>query len=300
MAWTNYHSHSRHCDGTHAIESYIQEAIEANIASYGISSHAALPFYSKWAMKEDDLPSYLAEIQRLKLKYQGAIELYSSLEIDYIPGLAGPDQEKYYQARLDYTLGAVHFVEQFADGTHWAIDGSPTEFLEGLNKIFNGDIRKAVTRYYELVRWMVMLETPDIIAHLDKIKMHNRDNFYFSENEEWYRQEVEKTLKVIASLGATVEVNTRGLYKGKTLDLYPSRWILDRMRAMQIPITLNSDAHSPREVAAGFEIAARILRDVGYTHLMVLHKGNWLEAPFTETGILWPGKERLPSEITVA
>ena len=55
-----------------------------------------------------------------------------------------------------------------------------------------------------------------------------------------------------------------------------------------IPITLNSDAHTPQELTAGFEFATKILRKIGYTHLNVLVNGSWREVRFGEHGLDMP------------
>lgn len=299
MAWTNYHSHTHFCDGKGAPEEFVEAAIQAGITSYGFSSHAPVTYDTPWAMKAGEVQRYVSEINRLKIKYRGQIQLYCSLETDFIPGSSPQERGNLHKFDWDYKLSAVHFVEEFRGGKPWEIDGTAEQFADGIKKIFKGSAQRAVTRYFELVRWMVMLESPDIVAHLDKIKMNNPQNQWFKESEEWYRKEVDKTLKTIANLGSIVEINTRGLYKGKTLDLYPSNWMLERMHALRIPVTLSSDAHTPKEVAAGFEVAARVLRQVGFTHVFVLFKGKWMEAPLTESGIIWPEQESYLEKVAI-
>lgn len=284
MFWTNFHSHSTFCDGSGQPETHLQRAIEAEMVGYGFSSHAPLPFETSWAMKAEQLPFYLREINRLQSLWQSNIEVYAGLEIDFIPGLSWWDQVGPAFAELDYAIGSVHFVDQFPDGTPWQIDGDAQSFMSGLEQVFKGDVKAAVTRYYELVRWMVMLESPDIVGHLDKIKVHNAGGFFFAETDSWYRSEVDKTLRVISNMGSIVEVNTRGLYSGSSLDLYPSQWILERIQAMNIPITLSSDAHDPEEVVAGFEIAGRILWNLGFRTVSILKEGTWREVGIREPG----------------
>jgi histidinol-phosphatase (PHP family) len=41
--------------------------------------------------------------------------------------------------------------------------------------------------------------------------------------------------------------------------------ISSRLHARGVPITLASDAHAPHEVAADFDSAVQLLREVGYT-----------------------------------
>ena len=69
----------------------------------------------------------------------------------------------------------------------WFIDGPDKNYVIGIENIFNNDIKKAVTNYYRQIQEMVITQKPDIIGHLDKIKMNNKARF-FSEDEKWYKE----------------------------------------------------------------------------------------------------------------
>ena len=275
MSYTNYHGHCHYCDGQEAPEAYVQAAIKQGMSGYGFSSHAPLPYNFTWPMRPDDLTVYRQEIAALQQQYADRIPIYCGLEIDYIPQVTGPNHPRWKELALDYTVGSVHFVDFFADGQPWEIDGSHAVFLQGLETIFAGDIRRAVERYYALIRQMVSEAPPDIVGHLDKIKIQSEDGRLFDEAVPWYREAVQQTLEVIAERSLIVEVNTRGLYKQKTAEPYPGWWVLERVRDMRIPIVLNSDAHHPREVTAFFpEIASR-LGQLGFRQVRQLRGGVW-------------------------
>jgi len=40
-----------------------------------------------------------------------------------------------------------------------------------------------------------------VVGHMDKIKMHNSAKPYFSEEDPWYRAQVEETLDLVARTG---------------------------------------------------------------------------------------------------
>ena len=288
MTWTNYHSHSSYCDGTATVDRLVEQAVSEGLHAFGISSHGPLPLPVSWAMQENRLPDYIADFVKLRNKWQNEIELYLGLEVDFVPGHSWWDQIGPLYRDLDYVIGSVHLVDTFDDGRPWEIDGTREEFEMGLQQIFRGDVRAAVSRYFELTRWMLMLENPDILGHLDKIKVQNAQGGYFSETDSWYRQEIDKTLRVAANMGVMVEVNTRGLYTGQSLDLYPSQWILERILDLGIPIVLNSDAHDPKEITAGFRFAGKILRKIGFQKLNVLSEGRWQEVRFSKNGLELP------------
>jgi histidinol-phosphatase (PHP family) len=285
MAYTNYHSHCYYCDGKEVPEVYLQQAIQLGMPAYGISSHAPLPYELPWPMQQADQESYVQEVEKLKEVYAGQIDIYRGLEVDFIPDVAGPSRVK-DQFSLDYIVGSVHFVDFFADGYPWEIDGRHQVFLRGLEEVFANNIEAAIHRYYALIRQMVREDPPDIVGHLDKIKIQSEDGNLFDEQAEWYQTEVIKTLDVIAEAGLTMEINTRGMYKQLTEEPYPSYWILEQMRERNIPIMLNSDSHHPREITGRFtEVNERLLA-IGYDQMRILYRGEWQDVAFTSSGVV--------------
>jgi histidinol-phosphatase (PHP family) len=280
--WSNFHTHSTYCDGKSTLEEHIAKAKNINLKSLGFSSHAPIPFDCKWCMKNENFDDYLISIRSLK-QNQTSLEIFAGLEVDFIPKIISPAQ---FTTKLDYTIGSIHFVDAFEDGTYWEIDGSHTLFLDGLEKIFQNDFKAAFARYFELTRDMVRTSCPTIVGHFDKIKIQNIDNEFFNEQDDWYQQEVKKTLKEIKKSGAIVEVNTRGIYQKKTTDTYPSPWILELIYQENIPITLNSDAHHVDDLTNQFELTATLLNKIGFRKLHVLCDGTWKPFAFNEKGIL--------------
>jgi len=250
--------------------------------SVGFSSHAPVPFETKWCMKAERLDDYIDSIKEIK-RAESEIEVFTGLEVDFIPGVTSPDL---FRAKLDYTIGSIHFVEKFQDGTRWEIDGTHAFFLEGFSKIFKNNIQDAITRYFELTREMISIACPTIIGHLDKIKIQNVDGKFFSETDSWYQQEIEKTLDLIGTANTIVEVNTRGIYQKKSDTTYPSPWILERLLQKKIPLTISSDAHHPDDIINQFPETASLLKKIGFKTVMVLSEGSWKPFPFNEHGII--------------
>lgn len=287
MPWTNYHSHCHYCDGKYAPLTYVESAIEKGLLAYGFSSHAPVPFDCTWTMRQENASNYVEEIRQLQKTFQPDIQLYCGLEVDYIPRITGPKSLPILELGLDYTIGSVHFVDTFPDGKGWEIDGSHAVFLDGLQQIFQGNIEQAIKRYFQLTRQMIEQECPDIVGHVDKIKIQDEAGALFSQQAGWYQQELEQTLRLIADVGVMVEVNTRGIYKKKTNETYPSQWALTRMHALGIPVTINSDAHHPDEIISHFESTAELLLSVGYKKIQVLLDGSWQPLDFDTKGLKW-------------
>ena len=178
----NYHTHSLYCDGKSTLEEQVRAAEQCGLRQLGFSSHAPVPFENTFAMKEEKLPEYIQEIDRLQQTTD--VTLLKSLECDYIPGITTEFADRQTKNGLDYIIGGVHQVRQPNGDGLWFIDGSKQETYDnGLRDLFDMDIKRAVTAFWEQTFEMLETQQMDIIAHFDKIKMHNRNRF-FTEDEQ--------------------------------------------------------------------------------------------------------------------
>jgi len=280
--WANYHTHSKYCDGKGELNDYIQSAKKHGVTSLGFSSHAPVPFDCSWSMDKDSFAAYLQEIETLRCS-NPAMEIYKGLEIDFIPGVVAPYE---FKQDLDFTIGSIHFVDELPDGRRWEIDNSHAVFTEGLEKIFKNNFKDAVVRYFELTREMIFGSTIDILGHLDKIKIQNKDGKFFSEDDPWYRDEIMSILNLLDDTNLIVEVNTRGIYQKKSVTTYPSPWILEELFKRKLSVTISSDAHHPDDLVSHFPEAAKMLNKIGYKTISVMREGMWKKVPFTEDGIV--------------
>lgn len=273
----NYHTHSKFSDGSSEPEAYVEEAIRQGFAELGFSEHSVLPFGNTFALQPGTENLYVAEIKRLQLKYKDRIRIYLALEADFIPGTSSEFSGLKSQLGLDYIIGSVHLVENTHPGKLWFIDGPKRETYDnGLIELFGGDIRKGVTAYWNQINQMITREEFDIIGHLDKIKMHNQGR-WFSEEADWYCNLVNETVALIAEKHRTVEVNTRGIYKGRSSSLFPGEYILRLLAERKIPVVLSSDAHQPAEISLFFNEARKIMQECGIKTLLSFENGKWTE-----------------------
>ena len=271
-----YHTHNFYCDGNNSIEEMVYNAVLLSIKHIGISSHAPIKFLNKWSISYQQLENYILEIEKTAKKYSNKIRVFKSLEIDYIPGYTYSFNHFNELLNLDYTIGSIHLVLNKSNNKLWFIDGDKNECQNSFKSIFSGNIQEAITSYYSQIREMVITQKPDIIGHLDKVVMNTAKDF-FSETDDWYQEEVIKTLAVIKENNAIIEINTRGLYKKKWHTSFPSPEILKMSNKLDIPIVISSDAHSITELSGAYDIALKIALDAGYKHQMMFENGKWIE-----------------------
>jgi histidinol-phosphatase (PHP family) len=259
---TSYHTHSHYCDGEGEIDEMIEAAIAAGLTEIGISSHAPLPFATDWTMPPEQLAAYVAEVRDLKERYHDRISVRMGAEIDYIPSVdvARYQRDEIFPLGFDYFVGSVHFLGR--RNPPRSFDGFEEEFREILDEEYAGDVMAMATDYYYRMRQVLTITGVKIVGHLDLIKRWNAGQTYFTGDEPAYRAAVEETLQAIAASGHIVELNTAGWRKGLGAP-YPSVAILRRIRELEIPVTVNSDAHMPADVDAGFADAAALLSELG-------------------------------------
>ncbi len=279
----NLHTHTRWSDGSSEPERYVEEALKQGFSVLGFSDHSPVPFENSFALKEKNLPLYCRAIRELKKKYaspssaEKTIEILLGIEIDFIPGLTVSFEELRKKHQFDYTIGSVHLVRDGRGEGLWFIDGPDISIYDdGILRIFGGDGRNAVTAYYRQLQEMILEHKPDIIGHLDKVKMYNRGR-YFSENDAWYTKLVDETLDLAAASGTVIEVNTRGLYKKRSDTLFPGPEVLKKILKRNIPVTVSSDAHKPEELSFLFDEAKSTLRNLGFNSQRVLTAKGWQE-----------------------
>ncbi len=262
----NYHTHSHYDDGSLAMEDFVVAAIDNGFEALGFSGHSPMSIDNEWSIKSKDLPEYAAHGKRLKEQYKEQINLYLGLEIDYIPGISDNFDAFRKSVPLDYCLGSVHLVRHPENGQIWFIDGPAEQFFQGLNDIYQGDIRAAVTAFYEQSIMMVASQKFEIIGHLDKVKMHVMHN-QLDTSEQWYRDLTLKLLKEISQRDIIVELNTRGVYTGKTTEYFPSDHILEQCLHLGIPVMVNSDAHHPEQLSSLVSEGESRLADIGFKEI---------------------------------
>jgi histidinol-phosphatase (PHP family) len=276
MNLTNYHSHCSFCDGRAPFEEFVKEAITQGFYSYGVSSHAPLPFPTQWTMEWEQMEAYLDEFKNLRSKYADEIELYVGLEIDYLNEESNPSVASFTELPLDYRIGSVHLLYDAA-GEVVDIDCSPAVFKERVDRHFNGDVLRVIRMYFDRLFRMVELGGFDILGHADK--MHYNASCYHPGllDEPWYEALMKDYFSLVASRGYLVEINTKAYDSLGTF--YPNSRYWELMKEYQIKVLVNSDAHYPERINAGRMEALRLLQAKGFATVAELHQGSWREVP---------------------
>lgn len=243
----NFHSHTQYCDGHAPMREFVMAAVEQGFSDYGFSPHSTLPIDSPCNIKEENVGKYIAEFRHLKQEFSGKINLYMSMEIDYLDSHWGPSNPYFDNLGLDYRIGSVHFVP--LDGSFVDTDGHFDNFKVKMEKYFENDIRYVVETFYRQTLQMIESGGLDIIGHFDKIGQNAN---YFQpgiEEEAWYDKLVLKVIDAIKESGIYAEINTKSLAEHHRF--FPNARYMRLVKKAGIPVLFNSDAHYPTLINAG-------------------------------------------------
>jgi len=238
----NHTARCNHAEGT--VDEYIQRAIELGIDIYGFSEHAPMDFDPEYRLAFEEMQAYTDDVLTAKERYQNDIKILLGYEVDYLPGHM---DERVLNAKVDYLIGSVHFIDK------WSFDNP--EFISGYK---DRDIDEIWQAYFEATEAMAKSGKFDIVGHLDLIKV-----FKFMPKQDT-RLLAKHALQAIKKANMVLELNTAGLRK-PIGEVYPSRSLLEEAYALDIPITFASDAHTVEQVGFGYDKVTSLAKEVGYT-----------------------------------
>ncbi len=247
-----FHSHTQFCDGRATMQEFVESAVEAGFTHYGFSPHSPVPIASPCNMSFDDVPVYLAEVERLRSIYGDRIKLYAAMEVDYLGPEWGPSHDYFRQLPLDYRIGSVHFIP-YCNGELIDIDGNAERFKANMKSHFRDDIRYVVETFFNASSAMIDAGGFDIIGHFDKVAQNASAYMPGIEDFRWFRSLVEDLIGQICRSGVIVEINTKA--KNVHGRIFPSERYLPELIEARVPLIVNSDAHVPALIDASRDYA---------------------------------------------
>lgn len=273
MILPDTHTHTRWSDGVGEIEANVRRAAELGLPAIACTDHMALQSpppglarpedappgrQTTWHMAWQDLPNYIAEVERARAAYP-QVEVLVALEFDYWPGVEPVIEELSRVYPWDLRLGSVHYVGDFG------IDSD-----EEIPRWERSDPDAIWEAYFARLTEAASSGLFDLIGHADLVK-----KFGFLPRRDpgpWY----EAFLSAAAASGVAIELNTAGLRK-PCAEIYPGLMLLRAARAHGVPVAFGSDAHQASQVAAGFDAAVALARSAGYEEYVRFRPGRQRE-----------------------
>ena len=239
------HNHTtmcNHAQGT--LDEYILQAIKQGTKVFGFSEHAPMDFDPKYRISFEQMQEYESLVLAAKEKYKNEIDIRLGYEVDY---LEGHMDERVLNAKVDYLIGSVHFIDM------WGFDNP-----EFIGKYEEQDLDEIWQKYFDTIEAMAKTEYFDIVGHLDLIKV-----FKFMPKKN-ILDIAKNALLAIKKSDMVLEINMAGIRK-PVAEAYPSLELLQEAYKLEIPITFASDAHAPEQVSLYAKEIVKIAREVGYS-----------------------------------
>jgi len=249
---TSYHNHTTWSDGEAALAEMVDAARRSGIDELGISDHYVLARGNRrfrWAISPESLDAYVREVQKA-IASTNDLTIRLGLEVDYIPETIEQVKTQLAPYSFDYLITSVHFVNDFP------ID-LELKSWEELSQDSRNDIWR---RYWRILRSAAESRYFDIIGHFDLPKKYG---YYPSVD---LTDEALAVLDAMAAANMTIEINCSGWDK-PVKEAYPSLYYLQEAKRRNIPLVINSDAHTSNNIAYGFERGRRLALEAGYTEL---------------------------------
>ena len=267
---TDYHTHTPlclHAEGNPV--DYARHAQSIGLAELGLSDHNPMAEkYDDWRMLISDLPRYLELVEEARAALPG-FPIRLALECDYLEGGERWIEQTSAMAPWDYLIGSVHYIH---DGV--AVD-DPKHVSRWQTA---ADIEHLWGMYWRLYAQMIRARQFDFYAHPDLAK-----RFGLRPAGD-LRRYYEPVIQALVDTQGVLEVSTAGLRKD-VREIYPAREMLEMAYAAQVPIVINSDAHTPTDVGADFAKALELVRSVGYDTTIRFEQRQRRVVPLPET---WP------------
>lgn len=259
----NFHTHTTFCDGKNTPEEIVLAAMEKGFSAIGFSGHGYTPFDLSYCMKDSD--GYIAQIKSLKQRYEKEIQVYLGVEEDaYSP---------VDRSQFDYIIGSSHYF--CVNGQYYPID-SDYECFKRCLEVFDHDVVRLAEAYYGAFCDYINRRKPDIIGHFDLITKFDEAQESLFLHDPAYRRIAEQAIARAAQSGCVFEVNTGAMARGLRTAAYPSENLLYILKKCGARLILSSDSHSKDTLDFGFEETKELLRDIGFTHLVTMYDGEFV------------------------
>lgn len=256
----NLHTHTTYCDGADTPEEIISEALEKGFSSVGFSGHSYMHYAPDHSMSVKGTEQYRYEINLLKKKYDGKIDIFCGLEVDMYSEI---DLSGY-----DYLIGSVHFL--LHEGKYLAFDRTQDAVKSIIDTYFGGSGIEYAKEYYKTLALLPEYGNFDIIGHFDVIAKHSDNVCFFDQESAEYKKAVSDAAEALAGKIPFFEVNTGAIARGYKKTPYPSEFILKLLKNLGFKAVVSSDCHDKKMLDCCFSEADELLKAHGFKEKYIL------------------------------
>ncbi len=255
MKYSNLHTHTIFSDGNHTVEENIKSAIAKGMHSLGFSDHCYTCFDTSYCIQAENVQKYISEVRRQAERYADKLPIYLGLELDGFARLDNP-------LEYDYIIGDCHYVRT-PDG-YRAVDLSRDEFVDSVERYFDGDSVKLAISYYEGYAECIAEMKPQILGHIDLVTKYG----LVDTTDCRYRDAANSALEASLKITPIIELNTGAISRGYRTEPYPESFLLKRIKELGGKILLSADSHDASALTCFFDESVNILKVHGFNSVV--------------------------------
>lgn len=203
--------------------------------------------------------SLASEAERARETYKGRLEISIGIELGEPHHNLSLARELVSDDRLDFVIGSLHCARGQQD--YYYIDYGKT------------DLDAMMLGYYRELLELAESGFYSVIGHINYQIRYMPESVRKSIDLTRYYDLLREILKVVASSGKGIEINTSGIWRGIGFTL-PSSEVVSMFRECGGEIvTTGSDAHSADHVGDALDAALKCLGDAGFDKFAFFRNG---------------------------
>ena len=272
MLLGDYHTHSTLDDGKSTLAQMAAAAYDMGLTHFGFSGHSYESGALDFCLPKENVPIYLKTARKLQKTYQGRMEVFVGMELDYFGENPGG---------LDYVIGSVHCVKQGAVACY--VDESAKASQRAVDQYFGGDWYRYTDAYYDLVADLPRKTGCQWIGHFDLVTKFNEQVHTIDEDSPRYLRRALEVMEYLVKQGVAFEVNTGAIARGYRTTPYPGG-MLRQLREFGGEIIFSSDCHNAPQMCFGFDRLVELAQAAGFSHTNLWTKDGLCPVSWDEFG----------------
>ncbi len=233
-------------------------AIEKGLKGIAITDHFDIDGIADGYFPMLDHASVARDIAEAKEEFKGRLSVLHGIELGQATHMPDEAHEQIKSQPYDIVLGSVHAVLGI-------IDFADTDIKSMTKNEYVLLWEKYIEEMHDTIKWGNF----DVLTHITYPKRYYLANEItdFPDIKNRGREYFEPVLKALINKGITIECNTSGLRQimGECL---PNRDLLAFYYELGgRDVSIASDAHSARHVAANFKEVSEMLKNIGFNYL---------------------------------
>ena len=255
------HTHTTFCDGKNSVQEMAEEAVKKGFDVLGFSGHAHTPDDESYCMSVSDMLSYNEQIEAIKRRYAGRLEIFRGIEQDLSSDTPTDGS--------DVVIGSVHYVKKL--GELIPIDESADILKSAAQRLYAGDFIALAQDYFANVVRIAEVMRCDIAGHFDIISKFNAHSNLFDERDERYCRAWKQAADRLIDAGIVIEINVGAMQRGYTSRPYPSPEQLRYIKERGGEVIFSGDSHSAAALGFAMNEANELALKTGFKDLFAKH-----------------------------